>query len=169
MILEPGSFRVSDYRRPITAAAERAVRKRYELDHRPALTDRPYDTEAGDFIPPQNDPEHIDLIEARDHDERTFGRKADAAKTTTTRGSDVGERARTRDIRTSEAIHRAALASRDGDYRGAAQILANAPKQSRLKPKRKIESRGFGDGHRPMQSRNDFRRNQRRQQRGERQ
>lgn len=150
-VLAPGTFRVSDYRKPITASAERAVRKRYELDHRPALTDRPYDTEAGDFIPPQNDPAHIFLIEAPEHDERTFGRKPGAAKTVTTRGSDVGERARSRSIRTAEAVHQAAIASKSGDYRGAAQILAGAPK--RIKPKRKMQSRGFDKGHRPLRSR----------------
>lgn len=158
MILQPGSFTVSDYRKPITAATERAVRKRYELDHRPALTDRPYDTAAGDFIPPQNDPAFIELIGAKEHDQRTFGRKPDAAKTVTTRGSDTGERARTKDIRTSEAIHAAALASKAGDYRGAAQILATAPKPSRLKPRKKIQSRGFTKGHRPLRSRNTFER-----------
>lgn len=150
-ILPAGSFKVSDKRKPIPASVASVVRKRYELDHRPALTDRPYDTEAGDFIPPQNDPAFIELIEDKAHDQRTFGRKADAAKTVTTRGSDVGERARTKDIRTSEAIHAAAMASKAGDYRAAAQILASAPKQSRLKPKRKIPGR-------PLQSRNTFER-----------
>lgn len=57
--------------------------------------------------------------------------------------------AKNRDIRTSEAIHQAALASKAGDYHSAAVILATAPKPSRLKPKRlwpkgrKLQSRPF--------------------------
>jgi hypothetical protein len=59
--------------------------------------------------------------------------------------------AKNRDIRTSEAIHKARLASRAGDYHTAAEILASAEKPSRLKPKRKIPSR-------PLRSRNTFER-----------
>jgi hypothetical protein len=66
---------------------------------------------------------------------------------------DVPEMARDRDIKTSEAIHKARLASKAGDYKGAAQILASAPKKGRLKPKQKIASRGFDKGHRPLRSR----------------
>jgi hypothetical protein len=146
MILAPGTFKVSEHRKPITAATERAVLKRYRRDHRPALCDRPFDTEANDFIPPQNDPDFIFLVEIAEHDRRTFGRTPGAAKTVTTRGSDVGERKRSRDIRTSEAVHRAAVASRSGDYKGAAAILASAPKKPKTKkawPSRPMQSRGF--------------------------
>lgn len=66
---------------------------------------------------------------------------------------DAPEMARNRDIRTTHAIHQAAMASKAGDYAGAAEILANVPKPSRLKPKRKIPSRPFPKGYRPMQSR----------------
>lgn len=65
---------------------------------------------------------------------------------------DAPEMARNRDVRTSQAIHQAALASKAGDYRGAAVILASAPKQSRLKPKR-----SWPKG-RKIQSRNTFER-----------
>src|SRR5215472_2403722 len=36
--------------------------RKLRFDHRPALLDRPYDLVAGDFIPPQNDPKHIEAI-----------------------------------------------------------------------------------------------------------
>lgn len=146
MILAPGTFRVSDFRKAISAPTEREVRKRYQLDHRPPLTNRPYDTEAGDFIPPQNDPAHIFLLEKAAHDERTFGRKEGAQKTVSTRGSDVGERARTRDIRASQAEHAAAM---------QAKSTGEAPPAQKRKRKialrvdpwpqsgRKLQSRGF--------------------------
>ena len=151
-ILAPGTFKTSDFRKPIPAAVEREVRKRYELDHRPALSTRPYDTEAGDFVPPQNDPRFIVLIESREHDERTFGRKADAEKTVTTRGSDIGEAARVRNIRDTQAIHQAKIALKDGDEKRAAELLATVRKKSRFK-KRSIANRGFSVGRRPLRSR----------------
>ena len=161
MILEPGTFRTRDYRKAIPVAIARAVfarhvllygaldmTKRYEIDHDPALTNRPYDTDAGDFIPPQHSLAHLVLREEADHDEKTFGRKAGAAKTVTTRGSDVGERARTRDIRKSEAAHREAIAAK-----GAGARVVRARKAS-------IPSRGFDPGRRPLRSRNTFKRGQ---------
>src|SRR3990167_7519944 len=102
-LLAPGSFRVSDRRKTIPAAVERAVRKRYQLDHDPALVKRPYDTEACDFIPPQHDPATIFLKEIPAHGEKTYGRKAGAERTVTTRGSDVGDRKLERNIRASLA------------------------------------------------------------------
>ena len=137
-ILAPGTFRVRDYRKPIPAAVEKTVRKRYELDHDPALTNRPYDTKAGDFIPPQHDPDFIFLREAASHDEKTFGRKAGAAKTVTTRGSDVGERARTKDIRESQTEH----------HRRMQAKLTGAPAPRTERPKMQgrpfsKQSRGF--------------------------
>lgn len=64
--------------------------------------------------------------------------------------------AKIRDVRTSEAIHRAAMASKAGDYKLSAEILASAQKKSRLKPKRKIPSRGFPKIHRPLRGRSTF-------------
>jgi hypothetical protein len=147
VILEPGTFRVSDYRKRIPNGTKLAVMARdYDVDHDPALNKRPYDTDAGDFIPPQNHPDFLFLKRHDEHDEKTFGRKPGAERTVTTRGSDVGEGARTKDIQTSEAIHQAALASKDGDYKRSAEILASAPKQSRLKPKREWPSKSFPKG-----------------------
>jgi hypothetical protein len=51
---------------------------------------------------------------------------------------------------TSQAIHDAAMASKAGDYGRAAAILAAVPKPGRLKPKKKIASRPFQQGHRPL-------------------
>lgn len=59
--------------------------------------------------------------------------------------------AKGRDIRATEAIHKAQIASRAGDYHTAAVILAAVEKPSRLKQKRKIPSR-------PLRSRNTFER-----------
>jgi len=124
--------------------------RKLRFDHRPALLDRPYDLMAGDFIPPQNDQKHIEAILAPDHDERTFGRKAAAERTVTTRGSDVGEAKRTRDIRASEAMHDAKLASKAGDYAKAAAILASVKVPRKKLNKRKIPSRPFPQTQRPF-------------------
>jgi hypothetical protein len=181
VILEAGTFRVSDYRKPIPARVKIQALLNWiclrvdppnpqggpvhilapvvpswnaddlEFDHRPALVQRPYDTEASDFIPPQHDPKHIEPVLNVNHDERTFGRKAGASKTVTTRGSDVGEAARTRDIRASDAVHRAAMASKAGHFEAAAAILSSVKKPRR--PKKKIPSRPFPKGQRPLRSR----------------
>jgi len=166
MILEPGEFKVSTYRKAIPdyvkvcAAVRWALERKgpmdinlkedlrtLQYDHRPPLSSRQYDTEAGDFIPPQNDPDHIVAVPKDEHLERTSGRKAGAEKTVTTRGSDVGEAARVRKIKNNDALHRAAMASKAGDFRASAEILANArPK----KPKKKIPSKPFPKKPRPM-------------------
>lgn len=59
---------------------------RFEFDHDPALTLREFDSIAGDFIPPQNDPAFIVVRTEADHDRKTFGTKA------TTAGSDIHAR-----------------------------------------------------------------------------
>ena len=133
MILEPGTFRVSDYRKAIPTAVKLQVvinqfhrrlvsqpgegeelttmpatlepidARCLRFDHRPPLEARQYDTGAGDFIPPQNDPQHIEAITTEEHNYRTFGRKPGAEKTVTTRGSDTGAAARVRHIKDSES------------------------------------------------------------------
>jgi hypothetical protein len=126
------------------------------FDHRPPLCDRPYDTVAGDFIPPQNDPNHIDAIPKPDHDKRTFGREPGALKTVTTRGSDMGERARTSDIRAADAVHRARIAAKSGRPDLADEILAGTRfKKKHTRPKAKIPQRKnpWGTGKRPFPKR----------------
>lgn len=173
-ILPAGSFRVRDYRKDIPLSVKLAVIIRQKscdvdgtpfeetdvgkinFDHRPALEARPYDTGARDFIPPQFDPVHIFAIRKAKHDERTFGRKEGAEKTVTTRGSDVGERARARKIRDTERLHQAAMAVKIGNHTHAAQLRGALEKTSRLTQKRKLQSRGFRAGKRPMRSRNNL-------------
>ncbi len=168
VILDPGSFRVSDYRKSMSwrvkcaalMAHFRTVVKcqvygaqidielyelpleHIEFDHYPALCDRPFDTDAQDFIPPQNDPEFIIPREQSAHLEKTTGRKVGAAKTVTTLGSDLGNRRKTADIRAREAYHRAALASKAGRNDEAKEILAQARlKKKHTRPKQKIAQR----------------------------
>lgn len=169
MILEPGTFRVAEYRKPIPCAVKVQVHidawvklieqlmngllrpaditlfrdaSAIQYDHDPALTNRPYDTEAGDFIPRQHDPKHIVARGIREHLEKTTGRKHDAEKTVTTRGSDLGERSRTQDIKASEAVHRARIAVKSGLQAEADQILSTVRfKKKHLKPKQKIPGR----------------------------
>jgi len=170
MILEPGTFKTSDYRVGIPLAVKLAVMIRQkgldvdgvpfteedaseiQFDHRPALNTRQYDTQNGDFIPPQNDPAHIVATHAAKHLEKTTGRKAGAQRTVTTRGSDVGEAARAKSISDSTALHRAKVLLKGGDKDGAADALASIRNRRRLKPKRKIANRGFPKQHRPMRS-----------------
>lgn len=157
MILDPGTFNVNQFRRAIPAWVKIQVllnmwttehvqfftdAKAIEFDHNPALTNRPYDTDKKDFIPPQHDPAHIEAKDSKVHDHKTFGRKPDASKTVSTRGSDVGERSRTSDIRATEALHKARLASKGGHYVEAAEILASARfKKKHTRPKAKIPQR----------------------------
>lgn len=63
---------------------------------------------------------------------------------------DVPQMAKADRLQGNATLHAAAMASKRGDYAGAAQILATAPKP---KFKRKIASRGFQQGHRPLRSR----------------
>lgn len=67
---------------------------------------------------------------------------------------DVPAIAKTKRIIAGTAIHEALMASKAGDYEGAAKILATAPKPKR--GGRKIASRPFAKGHRPLRSRNTF-------------
>lgn len=67
---------------------------------------------------------------------------------------DAPEMAHNRKVGTAAAIHKARLASKAGDYKGAAQILATAPKPPQ--PKRRIPARAKpwpAKGSRPLRSR----------------
>jgi hypothetical protein len=116
--------------------------KDIEFDHYPALTNRDYDTDAGDFIPPQHDPNHIVPLRKQIHLQKTTGRAPGAERTVTTRGSDVGERSRTQDLRANDAVMRARLALKAGREDEAKEILATARlKKKHTRPKRKIAAR----------------------------
>lgn len=61
-----------------------------EYDHRPSLILRPINPDGTDYLPPQNDPDHIEALHASCHQQRTTGRRPGASRTITTKGSDVG-------------------------------------------------------------------------------
>lgn len=68
------------------------------LDHNPALILRPYNPRVHDvaarYTPHAHDPNALQYRSAGDHDFKTFGRKPGAAKTVTTKGSDIGIKAK---------------------------------------------------------------------------
>jgi hypothetical protein len=166
-ILLAGSFKTSDYRKAIPCAVKLQVLLNHvyaidkvpakigllvpswqasdlQFDHRPPLCERDYDTRDGDFIPRQNDPAYIVVESVATHLEKTTGRKAGAARTVTTRGSDVGERARARGLRASQLRVEALHVFKSGRYREAAAMRRQADEiQKPSKHKRKIPSRPF--------------------------
>lgn len=106
------------------------------FDHRPALESRKFDTAKWDTIPPANDPAFIEAITVDQHDVRTNG--PGGTKRITTRGSDTGERSRTRNIRTSHDNHRDRMAAKQNG-----KPLPDHPK----KPKRRLQGKSsFGPG-----------------------
>ncbi len=170
-ILRAGTFNVRDYRKDIPLVVKLAVLIRQrccapdgkpfteedagliQFDHDPALVARDFDTDANDFIPPQHDLHRIYAKRKGQHGQKTTGRKEGAEKTVTTRNSDVGEAARARKIVLTEQQHQ---------MRMLAKIIPDAilDELDKLsgKPKRKIASRGFDKGHRPLRSWNNLRR-----------
>lgn len=99
------------------------------FDHRPPLSERKFDTEAWDTIPPANDPAHIEAITVDQHDKRTNGPGGE--RRITTRGSDAGNRAKDRAIIAREAEHAEAMKAKTSGHKGL------APK----KPGRRLQSR----------------------------
>jgi hypothetical protein len=175
MILAAGTFPVADYRKPITAAVklavmirqgckatdgvpfsiEDALKGQIQFDHDPALVTRPFDTEAGDFIPPQLEPAKIVARRVGEHLGKTTGRKEGAERTVTTKGSDVGNAALDRRVQRRNAVHRYRLAVKaygqkiaDGMYPDMAALLKRAERKTR-----KIKGRGFEKQKRPMRRR----------------
>lgn len=59
----------------------------YQLDHDPALILRPF--KRGKYTPDANDPNHLVYRTKASHLQKTIGRKPDAMKTVTTKGSDI--------------------------------------------------------------------------------
>jgi hypothetical protein len=70
-------------------AALEILPKGSQLDHDPALILRQFDEETGLYTPDANDPDYLIYREPGDHLQKTIGRKADAEKTVTTKGSDI--------------------------------------------------------------------------------
>lgn len=101
-----------------------------QFDHRPPLSERLFDDEANDTIPPANDPAYIEAITPKEHDVRTNGPGGE--KRITTAGSDSNRRAKVRAITADqEEFRRRMLAKDTGDP---------APRSSRW-PKRSFPKR----------------------------
>ncbi len=62
----------------------------HQLDHDPALILRKFNSRTGRYTPAANDPDFLIYRQKDDHLQKTTGRKPGAAKTVTTKGSDVG-------------------------------------------------------------------------------
>jgi hypothetical protein len=99
------------------------------LDHNPALILRKYNPRVHDvaarYTPHAHDPAALQYRSDADHDFKTFGRKPGAAKTVTTKGSDIW------------------LKSKFNRLEG----------KTKKRPKQKIRSRGFGPQKRKFDGR----------------
>lgn len=103
-----------------------------QFDHRPPLVAREWNAEAGDYIPPQNDPEAMQAVHSDCHLYRTTGRKPGATKKTSL--GDMGEAAKSRRIQEQqEAFRRRLLAKDQGESKPPSRW-----------PKRKMQSRCAG-------------------------
>jgi len=60
-----------------------------ELDHDPALSLRRKNHRTGGYRPDANDPRYLRYIPKHKHRQKTIGRKPDAERTVTTKGSDI--------------------------------------------------------------------------------
>lgn len=60
-----------------------------QLDHDPALILRRFNEKTGLYTPCANDPAYLIYRDPKDHLQKTIGRRADAEKTVTTKGSDI--------------------------------------------------------------------------------
>lgn len=104
---------------------------RIHLDHRPPLSERQFDTESDDTIPPANHPDYIEALTPKEHDKRTNGPGGE--KRITTAGSDSNRRAKTR-----------ALTKQQEEFRR--RLLAKDAGEPRPRPERRgapLRSRGF--------------------------
>lgn len=119
-ILKAGTFKVSDFRKAIPdmtkvtcvlnqdcrcgcGCGARLQAPDIAFDHRPPLSQRDYDTEAGDFIPGQNDTAFLRAIRKRCHDQQTFGPGGE--RRIHTRGSDRSEPGRLDKIAAKHSAH----------------------------------------------------------------
>lgn len=75
-----------------------------------------------------------------------------------TAGIDQPQIAKTKRTHIALAKHAAVMAAKAGQVDELAAALAPLADKSRARPKRKIPSRGFPKGHRPLRSRNTFER-----------
>lgn len=172
-ILAPGTFRVSDYRKPIPERVKREAlvwaarrialddkdpegdltkfalqvsRGKVQFDHRPALENRPYDTEAGDFIPAQHDAKFIDAILDEEHKGRTSGAVGQPYR------GDVPMRARSRSLANKTEDAREKAAAKAGQTYERRDDIPPPTKSSKA-PKAKIRSRSNWPKGRKIESR----------------
>lgn len=113
-----------------------AAEGKLRLDHRPALAERDYDTDAEDFIPPQHSINDLEFIDNEGHDVRTFG-----AYGVTQRG-DLTVRARTKEIANKNEDFKERQAAKAGQT----YTRRDVPARKKSRPKQKIRSRGFQKG-----------------------
>lgn len=113
-----------------------------DWNHNPPLALRFVDPETGEISPPANDPKHIEPMRRFDHHERTFGPGGE--KRITSAGGDIHAIAHTRRAAKKEEAFRQRLLAKAGG-------VEPPPSKTRKRP---IQSRGFGDQHRPFNNRN---------------
>lgn len=101
-------------------------------DHNPPLAMRERNPYSGRYTPDADDPAHLNPLLPDCDKRKTHGKRGE--KHITTRGSDLGEIRRMKDMRDSHAEHQEAMAKKK-------------PGQGR-KPKGTIKSRGFDKGKR---------------------
>lgn len=65
-----------------------------ELDHDPALILREFDAATGKYTPDANDPAYLVYRDPDEHQQKTTGRRPGAERTITTKGSDIGLKAK---------------------------------------------------------------------------
>lgn len=112
--------------------------KDIQIDHRPSLINRNLSEDKSDYDPPQLDIEFLNALHIHCHDIRTNG--IGGERRITTAGSDKHIRDKTKALQEQQAEYRRNLLAKD---RGE-----EPPKPKKAKyqwPKRKMESRPFGD------------------------
>lgn len=155
-ILKSGTFKVSDFRKAIPAmtkvtcvlnqdgkcsCGKKLMPDGIDFDHTPSLNQRDYDTEAGDFIPPQNDAAFIIARHTDCHAVKTFGLGGE--RRVHTRGSDRSEPGRLDKIavRHTEHLTRVTMLLKgavEDAKEEAAKRAADAVRQM-LRPTPKVE------------------------------
>lgn len=81
-----------------------------EFDHKPALMNRTFDPVTNTYTPDANDSAFIEALTTGCHAQKTFG--PGGTSRITTRGSDIGEKARERAVSATHQAHRDVMASK---------------------------------------------------------
>lgn len=83
-----------------------------EYDHRPALWMRSKTDDGKEYVPSQNDPDHIEALHKLCHLKRTVGRVPGASKTVSTKGSDANLRKKFNKLEGRTVRHKVKIPSR---------------------------------------------------------